>query len=892
MKSAPLVSDAQIDLPRLRRRIVWIPTATLVVLIVCDGIFEIVVEKTWETDILLAHTLLLLLVGGGSLFFSAHTFNIIRRGQEEIQRQRCMLTSMERRSLALLESSSDLVVLLRADGTVTYASPAVTRTLGYSPDALTGKDALAFIHPDEREYIRGRLQAVTREKSDPHADTFRVQHRDGSWRWIATVWNNLLADPHVAAVVCNAQDVTEQKQAQDVLAWQAHVNAAISDLHASLASAAIPIREINARILQCARELTASRHGFLSCIEEEAGDDVVLATTDVIPEAPGGSQDRGAVMVRRDSSGRYPVLRGVPLNPREPFFSNAPAAHPAYVGLPPGHAPLVRFLSVPVCVGENVVGEIVVANAARDYAQRDLEAVGRVAECYALAIQRRRAEEEVASVATFPSEEPHPVLRVSRGGTILYANPASTPLLEMWDTTVGRSMPPFWSDMARDALATGAAQATDVRCGDIVYAVSLVPISETGYVNLYAHDITDRTRAEEALRRAHHDLERRVKERTEELYTTNIWLQKEISERRRAETELRAWFDNVPIGLYRTTRSGRIVDANPTLVQLLGFRDKEALLATNTATLYTNHEDRQRWMALIERQTFLTGFEAQIRRSDGTVIWVRNSARAVRDAEGRVVYYEGGIEDITALKESEGELLASREQLRVLAAHLQSIREEERTRIAREIHDELGQLLTGLKLDLAWLATRLPMAQEYMREKIRTMSGLVDDTIKSVRRIATELRPGILDDLGLTAAIEWQAQEFQTRTGIHCEFLAEQSNGVDDPERRTALFRILQETLTNVARHAHATQVVVSLQVDDNRCELRVEDNGRGITDAEIFNRKSLGLLGIQERARLLGGDVHIIGRPGTGTTISVWIPAAPRPAPPIATPVSVATQS
>jgi len=184
------------------------------------------------------------------------------------------------------------------------------------------------------------------------------------------------------------------------------------------------------------------------------------------------------------------------------------------------------------------------------------------------------------------------------------------------------------------------------------------------------------------------------------------------------------------------------------------------------------------------------------------------------------------------------------------------------------------------------------MAQEYMREKIRTMSGLVDDTIKSVRRIATELRPGILDDLGLTAAIEWQAQEFQTRTGIHCEFLAEQSNGVDDPERRTALFRILQETLTNVARHAHATQVVVSLQVDDNRCELRVEDNGRGITDAEIFNRKSLGLLGIQERARLLGGDVHIIGRPGTGTTISVWIPAAPRPAPPIATPVSVATQS
>jgi len=220
--------------------------------------------------------------------------------------------------------------------------------------------------------------------------------------------------------------------------------------------------------------------------------------------------------------------------------------------------------------------------------------------------------------------------------------------------------------------------------------------------------------------------------------------------------------------------------------------------------------------------------------------------------------------------------------MRVLAAHLESVREEERTRIAREIHDELGQLLTGLKLDLAWFATRLPSDPEYMRAKVRTMSGLVDDTIKSVRRIATELRPGILDDLGLTAAIEWQTQEFQTRTGIRCEFVVKQGNGMDgmeDPEKRTALFRILQETLTNVARHAHATEVVVALQEDSTAYELCVKDNGRGITDAEIAGRKSLGLLGIRERARLLGGEVHIIGRPGSGIAISVRIPLQRLPA-------------
>jgi PAS domain S-box-containing protein len=322
------------------------------------------------------------------------------------------------------------------------------------------------------------------------------------------------------------------------------------------------------------------------------------------------------------------------------------------------------------------------------------------------------------------------------------------------------------------------------------------------------------------------------------------------------------------------------MDANPSLLQFLGFPDKDTLLATNTVTLYVNRDDRERWIALVEREAFVTGFEAQVRRYDGRIIWVRNSARAIRDSEGRVASYEGGIEDITALKESEEGLLESREQLRVLAAHLQSVREEERTRIAREIHDELGQLLTGLKIDLAWLAARLPANADQLLDKIRTMSGMADELIKTVRRIATELRPGILDDLGLIAAIEWQTQEFQTRTGIECDFVADVMRPVEDQDQRTALFRILQETLTNVARHAQATSVVVSLQEEAGCFELRVEDNGRGITDVEIIQGKSLGLLGIQERARLLGGDVQIAGRPGAGTAILVRIPLQDRATP------------
>jgi len=222
---------------------------------------------------------------------------------------------------------------------------------------------------------------------------------------------------------------------------------------------------------------------------------------------------------------------------------------------------------------------------------------------------------------------------------------------------------------------------------------------------------------------------------------------------------------------------------------------------------------------------------------------------------------------------AEARLRSSHEQLRNLAARLQSVREEERTTIAREIHDELGQALTGLKMDLAWMTNRLPDEQDVLRDKSASMLELIDATIQAVRRISTQLRPGILDDLGLTAAIEWQAQEFQTRTGVHCEFATELEDFHLDRDRATAVFRIFQETLTNIARHAHATQVVVSLTESQGDLVLEVRDNGRGVTVREIADPQSLGLLGMRERALLFGGEVRIGGSPGTGTTVTARIP-------------------
>jgi signal transduction histidine kinase len=199
-------------------------------------------------------------------------------------------------------------------------------------------------------------------------------------------------------------------------------------------------------------------------------------------------------------------------------------------------------------------------------------------------------------------------------------------------------------------------------------------------------------------------------------------------------------------------------------------------------------------------------------------------------------------------------------------------------RISRAVHDELGQALTGLKIDLSWLSGRLPRQLNALIAKAREMSSHIDETIQTVRRISTELRPGVLDHLGLVAAIEWQANEFQTRTGIECKVAHALNHTIMDENLNTVFFRIFQETLTNIIRHANASRVETDLYEEEGRLILEVRDNGRGITREQISNIKSIGLLGMRERAALLGGEVKISGTPKKGTKVTVSIPDADTP--------------
>ena len=240
--------------------------------------------------------------------------------------------------------------------------------------------------------------------------------------------------------------------------------------------------------------------------------------------------------------------------------------------------------------------------------------------------------------------------------------------------------------------------------------------------------------------------------------------------------------------------------------------------------------------------------------------------------EDKVCLIGSGI-DITGRKKAEDELKATNDQLRSLSTHLQSVREEERIRIAREIHDELGQQLTGLKMDVYWLNKKLEAKDEKIQEKIRDIIDLINDTVQSVRRISSNLRPSILDDLGLIAALEWQSREVENRSEIKVHFathMAEQDIPVDIA---TGIFRIYQEALTNALRHANAHEIKSSLQINNNQLILKIRDDGRGIDPNTKPNKKSFGLIGIKERTFVMGGKFELKSEPGRGTELCISIP-------------------
>jgi PAS domain S-box-containing protein len=287
-------------------------------------------------------------------------------------------------------------------------------------------------------------------------------------------------------------------------------------------------------------------------------------------------------------------------------------------------------------------------------------------------------------------------------------------------------------------------------------------------------------------------------------------------------------------------------------------------------------EDRElveKFITAALQNEVLFSIDHRIVLPDGGVRFVHEEARLFRDEAGKALNVAGTVQDITEHKQAEQEIRASREQLRELSNHLQTVREEEKAMIAREIHDELGGNLTALKMDIFWLERKLPLELEAAREKVASMSDVVDASVHAMRRVVTELRPTVLDDLGLLAAMQWQASEFTKRYNIQCKVSTHGEEIALAEEIRIALFRIFQEALTNVARYSKASLVRVDVWREHDKIALEVFDNGIGIPEGAIMQPTSHGLRGMMERARSLGGSAEIGSAPGEGVAISVRIP-------------------
>ncbi|MCK4799057.1 MAG: PAS domain S-box protein, partial [Spirochaetes bacterium] len=312
---------------------------------------------------------------------------------------------------------------------------------------------------------------------------------------------------------------------------------------------------------------------------------------------------------------------------------------------------------------------------------------------------------------------------------------------------------------------------------------------------------------------------------------------------------------------------------NPSLEKITGFSNDE-LIGRKAPYPWLMEETKEKINNEMKKAMYKEEYrhEELFQKKNGEQFWVETTSIAVRKNE-KIIYYLENWVDITERKKAEDDLRNSREQLKKLSANLQYIIEEERSKISREIHDELGQTLTALNMDLFWMSKKFYKAQKHLVDKSRAMKNLIDTAIKNVQKICSELRPRMLDDLGLIPAIDWQIKEFQERSGIECKVVWGVENINIKQEYSTAIFRIFREILTNIIRHANATFVEISLKKEKNIIILEVIDNGIGIEEEKIHDISSLGLIGMKERANYLGGDLKIEKIPSNGTKIVIIIP-------------------
>jgi PAS domain S-box-containing protein len=707
----------------------------------------------------------------------------------------------------------------------------------------------------------------------------------------------------IDAIAKRLGHILERVKAEEELKRELDVNAALSELYKPLISPWASIKEIASTILGKAKSVTGSEHGYVSAIDPTSGDNVGHTLTEMLKDQCSVTTEK-RIAFPRGEDGLYHGLWGHSLNSLEAFFTNSPEKHQASTGIPEGHIHIHRFLSVPVTLGEELVGQIALANKDDDYTEGDLKAICRMAEFYALAIQRNRAEEALReSEERFRqlSENVQDAFWLGTAGEgdrgeILYVNPAFEEIFGIKTEEIYKS-DNAWLEMLHEDDRDWVLEALEEFVqGRGEYDVEYRIVRDQGAVRwIWAKGFPIRNEKGEIVRTA--------------------GIGQDITERKRAEAQIirakQEWertFDAVPDLIMILDNEYRVVRVNKAMAGRLGCTPKDLvgqicydvfhgtekptahcpharLMADGLAHSAEVHEDRLGGDFLVSVNPLhdpdgkLAG-SVHVARDITERKQAEEALQKARDElERRVEERTAELkQEIKERKQTEEALRESESHLRYLSSQLLTAQENERKKIARELHDSIGQSLSALKFSVE---NRLRQVggnnSEKSAQALEAIVPVIQKSIEEVRKIAMDLRPSVLDDLGILATISWFCREFQSiYSGIRIEQQINiQEDDVPDP-LKTVIYRVSQEALNNVAKHSKADLVRLSLRKTDGAIELAIEDNGLGFDLKDLLSvegiKTGLGLASMKERAELSGGSFTIESGKGTGTTVrATW---------------------
>lgn len=446
-------------------------------------------------------------------------------------------------------------------------------------------------------------------------------------------------------------------------------------------------------------------------------------------------------------------------------------------------------------------------------------------------------------------------------------------------------------EMMAESYAGITLQGSNGESIGLIAVIGRKPLLDTGMTETALKQVSIRAacemehrQMEKEIIRSRDDLKEVVDTRTEDLQKAIKLLKLEITKRQQKEKSLILAEEK-----YRTVADftfdwetwfspdGSFQYVSPSCLTITGYNAEEFLNDPSLVIKITHPDDREsvktHYDNKLTENADRCSIDYRIVTRDGEERWIGHSCQPVYDSEGKWIGQRGSNRDITERKRTEQVLKDSKIHLRKLMKHIDEVTELERTKIAREIHDELGHLLTSLKFDIEGLYNNPQISADEIKRELGSITCIVDQLIKSVRKIATELRPGILDHLGLIPAIEWQLEQFIKRTHISCECDLSNIKESFDSKATTVIFRIFQEILTNIARHSNADKVFVSVLRENGHMIFNISDNGVGFEFNNIYSANSLGLMGMRERALSVGGDIQIKSAPGEGTRVTLFIP-------------------